>query len=175
MPSEQREKLNLQLDDVGMSEKLQIFDLPLHPASHITTDELLPSNDLQSHLLVRHPVRGQLHLSKGAFSQRTDNMVGADPLLGLLLRCRLNRSVVVAILRSTTARIWGLVLCATVRRGCKRNLELPIIVRAVRHHGGVCWLLFGVVGGEGTDCERRRCPTTAGRQAKIGSSLIDGC
>jgi len=53
-----------QFDNVGMSEKLQIFDLPLHPASHITTDELLPSNDLESHLLVRHSVRSQLHLPK---------------------------------------------------------------------------------------------------------------
>jgi len=53
-----------QFDNVGMSEKLQIFDLPLHPASHITTDELLPSNDLQGHLLVRDTVCGQLHLAK---------------------------------------------------------------------------------------------------------------
>ena len=137
-------KFNLQLDNVGMSKKLQIFDLPLHPTSHVTTDELLPSNDLESHLLVRHPVRSQLHLPKGPLSQRTDDVVRSDPLLGLLLRCRLNRSVVVPILLSTTAGIWRLVLSATVRGGRERDLELPIIVRAVRHHGGGGGCFLGV-------------------------------
>lgn len=146
-----KKKFNLQLDNVGMSKKLQIFDLPLHPASHVTTDELLPSNDLESHLLVRHPVRSQLHLAKGTLSQRTDDVVRSDPLFGLLLRCRLNRSVVVPILLSTTAGIWRLVLSATVRGGRERDLELPIIVRPVRHHGGGGGCFLGVDGNVVSD------------------------
>ena len=134
-----------------MSKKLQIFDLPLHPTSHVTTDELLPSNDLESHLLVRHPVRSQLHLAKGTLSQRTDDVVRSDPLFGLLLRCRLNRSVVVPILLSTTAGIWRLVLSATVRGGRERDLELPIIVRPVRHHGGGGGCFLGVDGNVVSD------------------------
>lgn len=105
-------------------------------------------------------MRGQLHLSEGPFSQRTDDMVGADSLLSLLLRCRLNRSVMVAILRSTTARIWRLVLRAAVRRGRERDLELPIIVRAVRHHGGVGGC-FWVVDGRGGIASDVVCPTKA--------------
>lgn len=78
-------------------------------------------------------------------------MIGPDPLLGLLLRRGLNRAVVVAILRSTAARIWRLVLCATVRRGCERDLELSILIRAVRHHGGVGGCFLGVDGGIASD------------------------
>jgi hypothetical protein len=120
-----------------MSEELQVFDLPFHPASHITTDELLPGDDLQSNLLVRHTMNSQLHLAKRAFSQRPHDMVGADALLRLLLRCRLNRFVPVAILFSPCAGIWRFVLCSAICRWGQRDLELAIFVGAVRHHRGV--------------------------------------
>lgn len=54
----------LQLDDVWMSEQLQILDLALDPASHIPADELLPGNDLESNLLASAPMDGQLHFAK---------------------------------------------------------------------------------------------------------------
>lgn len=54
----------LQLDDVWMSEQLQILDLALDTASHVPADELLPGNDLESNLLTSAPMHGQLHFAK---------------------------------------------------------------------------------------------------------------
>ena len=142
--------MNVQLDDVRMSQQLQILNLPFYPPSHITADELLPRNDLERNLLVCNPMDGQLHLAKGTLSQGSYDLVGADALLRLLLRCRLGELVRIAILGSSSARIGRFVLGATVGRGCKGDLELAVVICAVRHHG-VVWgctdggrLLLGV-------------------------------
>lgn len=106
--------MHLQLDDMGMSQQLQVLDLPLDPARHVSGDEFLPRNNLQRHLLVRDAVHRQLDFPKAALAERADDMVGADALLGLLLRSRLGGPVLVAIWLAATARIRGLVLCSSV-------------------------------------------------------------
>lgn len=137
-----------------MSKQLQIFDFALNSTSHVPTDQLLPRNNLESHLLVRHPVHGQLNLSKAALSQRPDDLVGANPLLCLLLRLRLlGRAMRVPSIWTAGAGIGGFVVRATVGRWSEGDLKLAIIVCAVRHHNLYrgerdrgCVLLF---------CERR--------------------
>ena len=79
----------------------------------------------------------QLNFAKGALAQRTDDLVGTDALLCLLLRRWLNGTVVVAIW-TARAGIGRFVVCATICGGSKRDLELAIFVGPVRHHCGVC-------------------------------------
>ena len=130
--------MNVQLDDVRMSQQLQILNLPFYPPSHITADELLPRNDLERNLLVCNPMDGQLHLAKGTLSQGSYDLICADPLLGLLLRRRLGELMGFTILGSASARVGRFVLRATVGRGCEGDLELAVVVCAVRHHSVVC-------------------------------------
>ena len=132
-----------------MSKKLQILNLPLNPTSHVATDELLSGNYLERNLLVGDSMNSQLDLAKGPLSKRPNYLICADTLLGLLLRCRFNGAVVVAILLSVGARIWRLILSSTVCRWRKGNLQLTIFVCgiSVRHHrGGIGGLLFVIVG-----------------------------
>lgn len=66
-----------------VSQKLQIFNFSLDSPSHITADELLARNNLESDLLASAPMDGQLDLAKRAFTQRLDNIVLADSLVSL--------------------------------------------------------------------------------------------
>lgn len=148
---------NLQLDDVRVSEELQVLDFPLDPAGHVPADELLPRNDLQGNLLVRHAVHGQLDLAKGALAEGLDDVVGADTLLGLLLRSRLNGSVLAAILVAASAGIGRLVLGSAVGRRSERDLQLAVLVGAVGHHRGVVVAFLEMEGGI---VKVVGCPTT---------------
>jgi hypothetical protein len=65
-------------------------------------------------------------------------------------------------------------LCTTVGRGCKGDLELPIIVGAVRHHGGVGGCFWGSGGGiarsvDGTQPHQKLVASEAGRERAIGN------
>src|SRR5687768_9597359 len=55
---------HVQLNNVGMSQQLEIFNLSLDPTSHVTADELLPGDDLERDMLPRAVVDGQLDLAK---------------------------------------------------------------------------------------------------------------
>ena len=57
-------RADLQLDDVRVPEELEIFDLSLDPAGHVSADELLPGDDLEGDLLVCAAVYGELHLAE---------------------------------------------------------------------------------------------------------------
>lgn len=157
------EYFDVQLDDVRVSEQLQVLNLPLHPARHISTDQLLPRNNLQGDLLIGDPVDSQLDFAKGALAQRPDDLVGADALFCLLLRRWLNGTVIVAIWTARTG-IRRFIVRTTVRGGCERDLELAIFVGPVRHHCGVVCCFLGELwfrGGMGTVMVRRcsECPT----------------
>jgi hypothetical protein len=124
-----------------VSEELQVLDLSLNPSGHITANEFLSGNNLQGDLLLGDSVYCQLDLAKGAFSEGLNDLVSPNALFGLLLRRRLNRSIIVAILFSASTRIGRLVLSSTICGRSERDLQLPVLVGAVRHHCG------GVVGG----------------------------
>lgn len=142
--------IDSQFDDMRMPEQLQILNLPFHPASHVPTDELLPGNYLQRHLLIGNSMDRQLDLTKGAFAQGTNDLVGADALLGLLLlRHWLIGTVAVAIW-TARAGIGRFVLRTTIRRGSKRDLELAVFVGSVRHHLVAVWKVGARRIGRGT-------------------------
>lgn len=67
-----------------MSEQLKVFNLSLDSAGHVTTNELLASDDLEGDLLAGAVMDRQLNLSKGPLAERADDLVGADALLRLL-------------------------------------------------------------------------------------------
>jgi hypothetical protein len=58
-----------------MPQQLQILDLALNPACHVSSDQPLSVYDLQGDLLPADLVCRQLHLSKGTLAQRLDNCV----------------------------------------------------------------------------------------------------
>jgi hypothetical protein len=58
-----------------MPQQLQILDLPLYPAGHITTNEFPAINRLHGHLLPRHLVLGQFHLPKRPLADISDKAV----------------------------------------------------------------------------------------------------
>jgi len=107
-------QIKIQLDDMRMSQQLQIFDFPLHPPRHISRDELLPRDNLQGNLLVRNPVHGELDLAEAALAQCSEDMVGADTLFCLLLNRLLNSSMVAGWV-ATSGSIGRFVLSPTVR------------------------------------------------------------
>lgn len=92
----------------------------------------------------------QLHFPKRPFAECSYNVIGANALLCLLLRHRFDRSMVVAVIGSSTgARIWWLVVRAAVGRRGQRDLQLAVVVGgAVRHHCGGGSFGFAVALGE---------------------------
>lgn len=64
-----------QLDDVGVSEQLQVSNFPLDPAGHVPVDQFPPRNDLQGDLLAGDLVHGELDLAERALTERLDNGV----------------------------------------------------------------------------------------------------
>jgi hypothetical protein len=135
---------HLQLYDVRMSQQLEILDLSLDSASHVATDELLSSYDLERNLLIGDAMNGKLDLPEGALSQRPNDMIGTDALLGLLWG-RLNRLPIFILGRTARAGIWSLVLRTTIVAGRERYRELFVVVALVlvRHHGRqLLWCLF---------------------------------
>jgi hypothetical protein len=123
-----------QLDNVWVSQQLQILNLSFNSARHVTTDELLSRNDLQGYLLVRRSVNSELHLTEGTLSKCPDDMIGTDTLLGLLWGW-LNRLLLLR-LGAAGIGIGSLVLRAAVIGGGERDGEFLIIVPLVlvRHH-----------------------------------------
>ncbi len=53
-----------QLNDMGMSQKLQILYFSFDPASHVPRYELLARYDFQSHLLTTHSVYRKLDFAE---------------------------------------------------------------------------------------------------------------
>ena len=94
---------NVQFDDVGMSQQLEILDLSLDPARHISCHQPLAVDNLESDFLPADLMRGQLNLAKGALTQSLDYGILAQALrrfgvfgLGLLgggSRCSGRRGV----------------------------------------------------------------------------------
>ena len=72
----------IQLDDMRMPQQLQVLYLPLHSPRHIPRDQLLARYDFERDLLLRHLVRRELDLAKGALAQGLDDIVEAYSLLG---------------------------------------------------------------------------------------------
>ena len=69
LSTERREQHLVELDDVRMSEELQILDLPSDLAHHIQVLDLLPVEDLDSNLVPSQLVETDFHLAKGADTQ----------------------------------------------------------------------------------------------------------
>ena len=69
LTTERREQHLVELDDVRMSEELQILDLPPDLAHHIQVLDLLPVEDLDGNLVAGQLVETDLHLAKGADAQ----------------------------------------------------------------------------------------------------------
>ena len=69
LSTERREQHLVELDDVRMSEELQILDLPSDLAHHIQVLDLLPVEDLDGNLVARQLVETDFHLAKGADAQ----------------------------------------------------------------------------------------------------------
>ncbi|KAI6768260.1 hypothetical protein HG530_006269 [Fusarium avenaceum] len=59
------------------------LDIEVLIEDHIAANKLLPSDNLEGDLLTGAIVDGKLDLSKGAFSQSSKNLVGADALFRL--------------------------------------------------------------------------------------------
>lgn len=78
--SMQRSRVNLQFDDMRMSQQLEILDLSLHAAGHVPGHELLTRYNLQSHLLSSGLVDSQFHLAERALPKRLEDVVLAKPL-----------------------------------------------------------------------------------------------
>lgn len=76
---------DIQLDNMRVSQELQIFDLALDATSHVSADELLSGDDLERDLLAGAIMNSQLDLSEGALAECLDDLVGADTLLRLNL------------------------------------------------------------------------------------------
>jgi hypothetical protein len=55
---------SIQLDDVWVPQELQVLDLSLDTASHISRDQLAPRYDFQSHLLLADLMYSQFHLAE---------------------------------------------------------------------------------------------------------------
>lgn len=72
----------IQLDDMRMPQQLQVLYLSLHPARHVSRDQLLPRYDFEGHLLLRHLMRCEFDFSKRTFTKSLDHVVEAYPLLG---------------------------------------------------------------------------------------------
>ena len=69
LTSERREQHLVELDDVRMSEELQILDLPPDLAHHVQVLDLLPVEDLDRNLVPGQLVEADFHLAKGADAQ----------------------------------------------------------------------------------------------------------
>lgn len=81
---------SVQLDDMGVAEELEIFNLSFDSSSHVAADELLAGDDLEGDLLAGAVVNSKLDFAKGAFAEGAKDLVGADALLRLdlfLHRC----------------------------------------------------------------------------------------
>ena len=59
----------VELDDVWMSQELQVLNFPFHSSRHVATDQLPSRNDLHGDLLTRYLVTGQFDLAERAFSE----------------------------------------------------------------------------------------------------------
>lgn len=84
---------DVQLDDVGMAQQLQILNLTLDPACHVSGDEPLAIDDLEGNLLAADLVGGQLDLAEGALAEGADNGILAEALarLCVLALCFVHR------------------------------------------------------------------------------------
>ena len=74
---------DVQLDDMRMAQQLQILNLTLDPACHISGDEPLAVDDLEGDFLAADLVGGQLDLAEGALAQGADNGILAETLVRL--------------------------------------------------------------------------------------------
>ena len=66
LTTERREQHLVELDDVRMSEELQILDLPPNLAHHVQVLDLLPVEDLDGNLVASQLVEADLDLAEGA-------------------------------------------------------------------------------------------------------------
>jgi hypothetical protein len=120
---------------------LEIFDFALNATSHITADKLLPGNNLKSYLLAGAIMNSKLDLAKGALTQSSKDLVGADALfrLDLFLERRIGgagsslRGIVGIVLLLRLGLGLRLLRTTNVRRG-QRNGEL-FILEASGSHG----------------------------------------
>ena len=82
----------VELDDVGVVERLEDADLARHPLPSVRLGKLALLKRLDRHLLSREQVRAQLHLAVGALAQRPPKRVEVHRREGLhrrvLAQCR---------------------------------------------------------------------------------------
>lgn len=79
--------LDAQLDDVRVPQQLQILNLALYPAGHVSCDQSLPVDDLQRDLLAADLMCRQLHFAERALAERLHNRVLAQSLARLGVAC----------------------------------------------------------------------------------------
>jgi hypothetical protein len=72
-----------QLNDMRMPQQLQVLDLALYPAGHVSGHQPLPVDNLQGDLLAADLVRRQLDLAERALAQRLHDCVLSQALAGL--------------------------------------------------------------------------------------------
>lgn len=65
----------VQLDDVRMSQHLEILNLPLDAIRHVHVLNLLLAQDLHGHFVTRDAMRGDLDFTKGAGTERFAELV----------------------------------------------------------------------------------------------------
>lgn len=132
-----------------MAKELKILNLSLNPSDHVSTDQLLACDDLESDLLIGRPMNSELDLAEGTLAQRLDNIVGADALVDLGLLARLLRSAIGSLAGGSRAAIGGigggvdnvdggdsgaLVVPSDLRRG-EGHGELLLVVASRSHVG----------------------------------------
>lgn len=74
-----------QFDDMRVPQQLQILNLSLNPACHVSCNELSSRDDLQRNLLARDLMDGKLHFTERSLAKRLENLVLAKALLGRFL------------------------------------------------------------------------------------------
>jgi hypothetical protein len=74
---------NVQLDDVGVSQQLQILDLAFDSAGHISGNQSLAVDDLEGDLLAADLMCSQFDFTKGALAQSLGNGILSQSLARL--------------------------------------------------------------------------------------------
>lgn len=93
-----------ELDDVRMSQELQILDLPLDSAGHVASDEFAAGDDLEGDLLAGGLVDGELDLAEAALAERLEELILAQAgLCGLLTLLAVRRALAPWVIR----RVWA--------------------------------------------------------------------
>lgn len=122
-----------------MTQQLKILNLSLDTASHVSTDEFLTCNNLESDLLSGALVNSQPHFTKRTLAQGSHNFVGANALLGLGLVSRRLHGILAG-----AARLGGFASIVTVTITITVTALMSVVVVVGRR--GLLLLLAPDVG-----------------------------